>query len=577
MYRPDFTTLARALMYVASAAWILMGCSAGHTRRAADRDAYGIIQRTENKVLGHTSAFTIDTPYSDRKPQEISSEELIEDRLQTNRRVLTIEDSITLALKTSRDYQKAKEDLYATALKLSNTRYSVGGRITPSSVTTATRTRESSGHLSSEVTTETGLTISRLFQTGGRLTVDMLNSVMLYYTGKPELSFSRVSGSLVQPLLRGFGKNSAEVEALTQAERNMVYAVRNFSLYQDQFVLGIVNDYFRLLQQKDTIRNRYTNYLGRVQSTKRLEARSVDRERLSDVDQARQAELTAKNNYVDAVIRYRALLDQFKETLGLPLGERLFLDDQALDAIEQTGLVAAPLAPDTAYRLAVTRQKQMLNYVEQFEDSKRHVRLAADQLKPGLKLTGQASLDSDAPTDYTKFDANKVSASVGLQLDLPLDRLPRQNAYRSALITFESDLRTFTGRLDALKANIEAGLRTLEQRQQNYLIQKNALVLANRRVVSTTLLLEAGRAEVRDLVDAQDAQIASQNSVTAALVDYQQTRLQLMLDIGALNAELPQFWLKDHLTAFLPDGTVAPERTEAGEQAVLPPEEYFKN
>jgi outer membrane protein TolC len=155
--------------------------------------------------------------------------------------------------------------------------------------------------------------------------------------------------------------------------------------------------------------------------------------------------------------------------------------------------------------------------------------------------------------------------------------LPRRNAYRTALVNFESDLRTFTSRLDDLKIRIEGGLRTLEQRRQNYEIQKNAMILADRRVASTTLLLEAGRSEVRDLVDAQDAQIAAQNLVTAAMVDYQQTRLQLMLDVGALNTDLPQFWLKDHLAAFLPEGTPAPTQVGSGEQAVLPPEEYFKN
>jgi outer membrane protein TolC len=90
------------------------------------------------------------------------------------------------------------------------------------------------------------------------------------------------------------------------------------------------------------------------------------------------------------------------------------------------------------------------------------------------------------------------------------------------------------------------------------------------------LLLEAGRAEVRDLVDAQDAQISAQNAVTAVLADYQQTRLQLMLDIGALDTELPQFWLKDHLAAFLPAGAPVPAQPAIGEQVVLPPQDYFK-
>ena len=41
-------------------------------------------------------------------------------------------------------------------------------------------------------------------------------------------------------------------------------------------------------------------------------------------------------------------------------------------------------------------------------------------------------------------------------------------------------------------------------------------------------------------------------AVTAALVDYQDVRLQLMLDLGALTSEAPKFWLKDHVPAFLP-------------------------
>ena len=146
-------------------------------------------------------------------------------------------------------------------------------------------------------------------------------------------------------------------------------------------------------------------------------------------------------------------------------------------------------------------------------------------------------------------------------------------------MTFESDLRAFTLTLDTLKDSIDRGQRTLEQRRQNYDIQKNALELANRRVDSTTLLLEAGRAEVRDLVDAQDAQISAQNAVTAALVDYQLTRLQLMLDIGALDTDVPKFWLKDHLVAFLPGRAAASgnaPQPKSGEEAVIPPEQYFK-
>jgi len=564
------------LVGAATCVLLLAGCTAGSYRRSADQRNYQILQQTEFQVLGRTNAINIDTPYSHRKPAEILPEELIEDRVRTNRHRLTVEATIELAMQHSRDYQRAKETLYLAALRLSNTRYTVGGRVTPSSVTTAGGGRDSSGNYSSEVVTETGLEISRLFKTGGRLTVNALNSIMLYYSGQPELSFSSVSASLVQPLLREFGHNNPEVELLTQRERDMVYAVRTFSLFQDEFALDIANEYFRLLQQKDNIRNRYTNYLSRVDSTKRLEARK-DRESLSDVDQARQSELSARNSYVNSVAAYFNAMDQFKIRLGLPLSERLDLEDEALTAVDQAGLVPATVDPIAAYRLAVQRQMAMLNFIDQFEDSKRAVRIAADKLKPGLRLTAGAVLNSEPPTDYATFDTDTVTASAALQLDLPLDRLPRANAYREALIAFELQLRTFTGRLDALKNDIDSGLRTLQQRRLNYENQKSALGLANQRVESTTLLLAAGRSEVRDLIEAQTAQIDAQIAVTAALVDYQETRLQLMLSIGALRTDRPQFWLQDHLAGLSLPGAAAPSATATVDQPVIPPDQLFEN
>src|SRR5262249_9722982 len=160
-----------------------------------------------------------------------------------------------------------------------------------------------------------------------------------------------------------------------------------------QFAVEIVNDYFDLLAQKDNIRNRYTNYLGRVQATERLEARK-DRERQIDVDQARQAELTARNNYINAVAIYRNALDQFKIKLGLTLGEKLYLDDTAFDEVERTGLVPVPLDPGLGYRLAVEKQLEILNAIDRFEDSKRKVRVAANRLKADLNVVADASLRS---------------------------------------------------------------------------------------------------------------------------------------------------------------------------------------
>jgi len=558
-----------ALAFVA--ALILGGCSSAHYQKSADKQVYGLVAQVEQQIFGHTNAFTINTPWSARPPASITPAELITDRYQTNTRTLTLDDALWLSVTNSRRYQSAKEQLYLTALSLTGQKHA----FTPNFFGTISGNydRTANGEQIGSVNTRLG--VSQLLATGGKLGVNLANDLLRYYTGDPRrLAVSVMSLNFTQPLLRGFGPNSPAVESLTQAERNTIYAVRTYSHFQNSWALEIVNDYFGLLAQKDIIRNRYTNYLGRVQSTQRLEARAKSRESLNSVDQARQSELTAKNNYINAIATYLNTLDDFKIKLGLPPGDRVRLVDAPLQEIQQTGLIAVLLDKPAAYRLATEHQLLILNAIDQFEDSQRKVRVAANLLKPGLNLFADASLQSEAPRDYAKFDPKAWRGGVGVELNLPLDRLAERNNYRATLVAFESELRTLTLTLDTLQANVDRSVRTLEQRRQNYEIQQNALTLADRRVASTTLLLQAGRAEIRDLLDAQDAQISAQNAVVAALVAYQEARLQLMLDLGVLDTTPEKFWLQDHLPAELvPQNPRPPLDMERDE--LLPPETFF--
>src|SRR5688572_27130670 len=80
-----------ALSWTTACLLLMVGCSAKHHRKAADNETYKIVELVEQRVFGKTNAFTIDTPYSARKPADITPPELIEDRLQTNWRALSIE------------------------------------------------------------------------------------------------------------------------------------------------------------------------------------------------------------------------------------------------------------------------------------------------------------------------------------------------------------------------------------------------------------------------------------------------------------------------------------------------------
>ena len=240
---------------------MLSGCTTKYYREQADREVDGILQQAHRKVFGTNSAFTADILTS-ADPQKISPDQVIGDRNTAGTRELTIDQALDMAVRNSRRYSTEKERLYLTALTLSDQRYVF--RPHPFANADANFVRESDGEKFGTARTRIG--VSQLLMTGGTVGVTLANDLLRYYTGDPRESVvSVISVNLAQPLLRGFGKYNPAVESLTQAERNVIYAVRNYNFFQQEYAISIVSDYFNLLQQKDVVRNRYTNYLSRVQ------------------------------------------------------------------------------------------------------------------------------------------------------------------------------------------------------------------------------------------------------------------------------------------------------------------------
>lgn len=555
---------------------LICGCSAKHYRRAADKQVYSVLQEYEKRIFGETNAFTIDTQYSGRDPKSIPPSEIIESRTLTNRRMVNLEQALDLAIQHSREYQAQKEQLYLTALRLTGARHEFSPQFFADS--TAQSSGTYNGTQIGAVRSQIG--VDQLLKTGGRLTMALGNDLVRYFTGKPELAardsaVNVLSVNLTQPLLRGFGINDPTVEALTQAERDVVYGIRDFSLYQQEFAVETVNAYFSLLTRKDIVRNNYRNYTNRVETTLYLEARAVDRERRANVDDARTAELSAKTSYINSLASYLSSLDAFKLRLGLPITEDLYLDDQDLRDLIAAGLLPVEIDRNAAFKMALDKQMDILNAIDRFEDSKRRVRIAADQLRPEMSLFASGDLSSQEPYDYLNFDAEQVRYTAGVRLNLPLDRLRERNSYRQSLISFESQIRSLSLMLDNYKDRIDGGLRNIEQARLNYLNGVESLKVAQRRVDNNSMLLEAGRATIRDLREAQDELIFAENNLSNLYAQYLAARLGLLLNVGVIDIRPDRFWLLDPLRDLPPEQRSAPP-LRMPDDSVLPPERFIE-
>jgi outer membrane protein TolC len=337
-----------------------------------------------------------------------------------------------------------------------------------------------------------------------------------------------------------------------------------------------VSDYFALATQKDIVRNNYRNYTNRVETTSYLEARAIDRERRSSVDDARNAELSARTDYINSLASYLNRLDAFKKRMGLPLSTEMYLDDNDLTELVKAGLTEIDVDREAAFGICILKQMDILNEIDQFEDSKRKVRIAADQLRADLNLFSTATLNSEQPYDYANFDLNKVNYTAGLRLNLPVDRLKERNVYRRALVSFESQLRSLGLTLDDYKQRIDGGLRSIEQIRLNYLNGVESLKVAERRVENNTMLLEAGRATIRDVREAQDQLIQAQNNLATIYAAYLTARLGLLINVGVIDTRPPKFWLLDPLPDLLtPDQRSVPPLRMPDDQ-VVPPEKFLE-
>lgn len=567
---------AVAVLLALLAAVLVAGCSAKQHRRIADKKAYSLIGEAQQRVHGATNAFTIDTPYSARDPKAVPPEEIVADRAAAVKLQLSLADALALAATNSRQYQFRKETLYLTALSLSREQYELS--LIPFAGATAAYDRGADGDRVGSVRSQAG--VDQLLRSGGRLGAAVANDIFRYYTGQPAREITTLlSVNLTQPLLRGAGR-SIIAENLTQAERNVTYEVRGYSRFQTTFAVDIVIAYLRLLQQRDIVRNEYDSFINATKARDLSEALGQDgRVSRVQVDQARQRELDQRNRYLLAVERYRDQLDSFKGTLSLPLSVDVQLDEQALADLREAGMGEVGLNERDGYDLAVRRRIDLLNSIDRFEDTKRKIIVAANRLKTDLNIFADASIESEGPTDYTKFDWDRYRAGVGLELNLPVDRLRERNTYRTTLITYERELRALGQALDDLRDEVRQGLRGLQLARAVFEVQVRSVELADQRVESSQLSFQAGRAQIRDLLEAQDAQLRARNSFTAALVDYHSTRLGLLRDLGVLDTARDRFWLADYTASLhAPPPPDAPVPAQvAGQIPIVTPEELFRN
>lgn len=498
--------------------------------------------------------------------------------------VLSLLDALQVGAQNNFEYQSRKESIFATALDLDLERKEFRTIFAGAAQTLYDESR--SGSETRRGFVHSGdLSVAQKFQNGmdvgAAIAVDLVN---LLTQGRSWSRGLAADASVSIPLLRGSGRHIV-TEPLILAERQVLYAIWQFERYKSEFAVRIADSYMAVLRQQDQVKNSRENYISAMTSA-RQSRRLGDAGRLTEVevDQAVQRELNARAQWIQATERYKQQLDSFKITLGLPPDAQIELDRQDLEKLQvykdyfiqqepirqtytkdgkfpaadvqiepqpPTQKDARPLELPEQVAIELAFENRMDLWVAEGKvfDAQRDVVVRADRLRAELTLLGSANLgggrslaSAGSPDSRLRFDEGHYASL--LTMNLPLERTAERNAYRKSYIALEEAVRNIQQLEDSIKLSIRSQLRDLLESREQVKIQALAVAVAEKRQKSVKMFLDAGRAQIRDLLDAQDALLSAQNQLTAAVITYRIAELNIQRDMGVLQVNQTGLWVE---------------------------------
>jgi hypothetical protein len=408
-----------------------------------------------------------------------------------DQRRLTLANLMELAMINSREYQTRKEILFRTALALSRQRYEFELNPIPFGNGTSANysTLRSGGATRNRLTVPSGVGVQRTLATGGEFLARFANSVVVSFNG-PSGFAADVGSELIMDFQQTLLQRDVRFEDLTQAERDVVYAARDYIRFRKQLFRDIANLYYNLLLNYRSIeissQDYFTNLRGFLQS--QYEYRTAEKIPRIQVDQFEQNVLRTQSNLVNNCFALEAALDQLKFRIGLPTEMDLFIDLTELQSI--------------ALRDEFSVARRMINRArsELLTASAAAIPDAATLANVAEVLADRMSNILELQTRIEKSNTGKSSGAEGGQSTGQLHGQAIQQAkQRLDKLTKQLQLLGLRMQIEVLKADLDAQLKSdVEAPPLRVLIRALALADAELQVVQLVVDDRRGNQELPD-------------------------------------------------------------------------------
>lgn len=466
-----------------------------------------------------------------------ATESIFTDQEQEHVRLVGLRDALAYAMRHSREVQDAKETLYLAALELTLERH----LWTPQFVASIQADFADYGQVRDfdrAMTAVSNAAVTQRLPYGGEVSARIVNTLMRdlgVHTTSGETGNFILEAKL--PLLRGAGRSATTMESRYSAERELIYAVRDYERFRRSYLVRVAADYFNLQQLKMAISNTYLSY----------QSRRIDWEKADFINQMGQAKDVFEAPRVQSIFRqaeaslvsskeqYASALDRFKITLGMSV-------EELLDVLDQDGDVDAGALDDllpevdvaTAVGVAVKHRLDLCNRADRVDDARRGVHVAKNRILPDLDVSGNVTLDTDPERlSSTSYNTERATWRGGVELRMD-DRYTERNAYRESLIAFRKAERDYERATDEVRADVRAALRRVAQQENVRQIQAMSVKENELRVEAARAQYNLGKTTNRDVVEAENDLLSARNSHARAVAGYRNAILDFRRDTETL-------------------------------------------
>ncbi len=280
--------------------------------------------------------------------------------------------------------------------------------------------------------------------------------------------------------------------------------------------------------------------------SKELEEIRKDLAKLTQASAAARAALAENKRKAN----WEALLDRTRD-LSAAAAQVSIIQTQVRVYLIKLKPVPYKLKEATQYALA--NRLDLMNQRGAVVDAWRKIAVTASALKTGLDVVFNGNI-ATPPVGVNPFDfrSSASSYSVGLRLDTPLNRLAERNAYRASQIAYQQSRRAFMILEDQIERAVRLDLRQLNTARLNFEIARQSLVIAARSVEGAQAeLLQLGAnadpTSTQNILNALNDVLRNQNALIDSWVSYETGRMQLLLDLEALQVDAEGNYVDEHI------------------------------